>query len=194
MTFTTMSIILNLNPKFIYLFVLTTLFLCWFFRNPYRVVSSTGLILSPADGKVIRIRKHATPPHGYEDLDIAWQQVSIFMRVTDVHINRIPISGKVTRHICKDGRFRYAAAHQSDLHNQRVSILIEGECKVICQQVAGMLARRIVCKPQVDDHVHKGAVYGMIQIGSRADLFIPNHLELKVKLGDRLYAGTSIIA
>lgn len=171
------------------------LLLC-FFRNPIRKTLPVGpkQILSPADGVVIKIVQNAQLPKGYEDFEQGgWQQVSIFMGVHDVHINRAPISGKVVRKIHTLGSFKYAKADQADVDNERLSIAIEDGFLMICQQVAGMLARRIICHAKEGDHVQGGAIYGIIQLGSRADLFFPGSLKAQVKIGQKVRAGLDYI-
>lgn len=171
------------------------IFLVYFFRNPQRVVlkCSKKQILSPADGVVIKTLDNVKAPAGYEDIDCKWQQVSIFMRVSDVHLNRAPISGIVKKVIYTAGSFKYAAAAQADTDNERLSILIEGDFPLICQQVAGMLARRIICNVNVDEEVNAGQPYGFIQLGSRADLFFPADMKICVKKGDKIKAGLNYI-
>ena len=171
-------------------------FVIWFFRNPDRqiIVYSDNTILSPADGEVLKVVENAIPPAGYEDIQSNWTQISIFMRVYDVHVNRAPITGTILRKIYTPGKFKYAAAIQADTDNERLSILIAGRYfNVICQQVAGMLARRIICDVESEDIVNAGDVYGLIQIGSRADLWIPSHLAVEVKPGQIVKAGISVI-
>jgi len=178
-----------------YLFAGISLFLVWFFRNPQRNILpySGKQIISPADGVVIKVIKDAVAPAGYEHINQKWQQVSVFMRVYDVHVNRAPISGIVKKVIHTPGNFKYAAADQADTDNERVSVLFEGEITVICQQVAGMLARRILCHVSPNDKIDAGDIYGFIQLGSRADLFFPADLEICVKKGDKVKAGLSYI-
>lgn len=170
--------------------------LIWFFRNPERkiVEYSDNTILSPADGQVLKIVQNAKAPDGYEDILQAWTQISIFMRVYDVHVNRAPIAGGVIRKIYTPGQFKYAAAKQADTDNERLSIMIAGDkFNVICQQVAGMLARRIICDVEPGDRVDIGDVYGLIQVGSRLDLWIPSNLPIEVKEGQIVKAGLTII-
>lgn len=175
------------------------LFILWFFRNPTRFTQTTNInidesIISPADGKIIKIEKNVLPPQHYRHLSLAWQQVSIFMRVTDVHVNRMPITGQIIAKHHDKGTFKYAAANQADTDNERLSILIQGnKLTIICQQVAGMLARRIICNPNIDDILTLGQSYGIIQLGSRVDLFLPNDLKINVQVGDRVYAGLTWI-
>lgn len=175
--------------------LLLSLGLVLFFRHPYRAVPyiEDKQIISPADGVVLKIVENAQPPKGYEYIEQTWKQVSIFMRVSDVHINRYPITGTVKQVHRVKGLFKYAAADTADIDNERVNILIEGKITVICQQVAGMLARRIICRADVNDAAVAGNEYGMIQLGSRADLFIPNDLVVDVKVGQTVYAGLTFI-
>lgn len=181
---------------FMELFLALALFLVWFFRNPTRttLIEKKGDIISPADGVVIKIIDDAVAPVGYEDINQKWKQVSIFMRVSDVHVNRAPISGVIRKVMFTPGQFKYAAAAQADTDNERLSILIEGDFKVICQQVAGMLARRILCNVTEGEKVAAGDLYGFIQLGSRADIWFPADLNVCVKKGDKVKAGLNYIA
>lgn len=172
------------------------LFLTFFFRNPKRIplIATDKQIISPADGVVIKILKDVQLPVQFNDLEGQWQQVSIFMGVHDVHINRSPINGVVRKCVAIKGSFKYARADQADSDNERVAILIENSSMgVVCQQVAGMLARRIICHIKEGDLLKAGSIYGIIQLGSRADLFIPNDLKVCVQKGQKVKAGLDFI-
>lgn len=196
-----------------------------FFRNPNRIVTeiNPNEVLSPADGVVLDITYDVALPVGFQDLaglshshnDIShnnhmhnhshstsdWTKVtkiSIFMRVSDVHVNRAPIAGKVLRKMSFSGEFMYAAAEQADRVNERVGLWIKGlkgsKAEVIVFQIAGMLAKRVLCHANQEDILTPGEIYGVIQFGSRADIYFPNNITPLVTKGQVLKAGLDIIA
>lgn len=162
-----------------------TIFLLYFFRDPNRVVpEGDGLVISSADGKVTRIE---TTDHG--------KVVSVFLSPFDVHINRSPISGKILEINYTAGRKMPATSDQASLVNERNSLVIEGEdMTVTCTQIAGILARRIVCWPKPGDNLARGQRFGLIKFGSRTDLLMPAGVEIAVKVGDRVRGGETVIA
>lgn len=162
-----------------------TLFMLFFFRDPQRVVpEEDGLITSAADGKVTRV----------ESTD-AGTVVSVFLSPFDVHINRSPISGKIMEINYTAGRKMPATSDQASLVNERNSLVIEGDgMTVICTQIAGILARRIVCWPKAGDNLVRGQKFGLIKFGSRTDLLMPSTVEIAVRVGDRVRGGETIIA
>ena len=177
-------------------FIFLSFILCAFFRNPSRSVPvlNNKEIISPADGQVIKIEENADVPEYYKNIDQKWTKISIFMRVYDVHINRAPVSGKIIDKNYTKGKFGYAKGNLADVDNERLSILIKSELGyVISQQVAGMLARRIKCFNNKEDILEAGEIYGIIQIGSRLDLFIPSHLKITVRKNQIVKAGLSYI-
>ena len=160
-------------------------FMLYFFRDPHREVpSGDGLIISAADGRVTRIDDNE---HG--------KLVSVFLSPLDVHINRSPITGKVTRIVYTKGKKMPATSDDASLINERNSLVIEGAgLTVTCTQIAGILARRIVCWPKEGDNLERGQRFGLIKFGSRTDIQMPANVEIAVSVGDRVRGGETIIA
>lgn len=168
--------------------VLLAVFFLWFFRDPQREVPvGDGLIVSPGDGKV-------EEAEWIETTAGSRFRVSIFLSVFDVHVNRVPISGKVTLMEYREGQFLNAMSPESAILNEQTLVVIEdGDYSVSFKQIAGLLARRIVCNLQTGDVVQRGQRMGMIKFGSRVDVLMPADVELRVKPGDRVQGGSSIL-
>ena len=167
-------------------------FMLYFFRDPERTVpDQPDAVVSPADGRVL-IAGEAEPasaPPG------SWQQVSIFLSPLDVHINRIPIGGRVTRVDYTPGRFLAAYRPESARVNERNDVWIERDGGVlVCRQVVGVLARRLVCRVGPGAAVRTGQRYGLMKFGSRIDLFLPPRATLRVAAGDRVRGGETVVA
>ena len=172
--------------------LLITLFITWFFRDPERVVpEDSDLLVSPADGKVIVVEHTAR----CEYMDEPCQKVSIFMNVFNVHVNRIPFSGIIEKVQYHPGKFVNASFDKASVHNERNALVIKTDngLRYVCVQIAGLIARRIVNCVKIREHVHRGDRYGMIQFGSRLDLYLPMGFEILVSLGDKTSAGSTII-
>lgn len=171
-------------------FVLTGFFL-FFFRDPERTIrTGEDLVLSPADGRVLVA--------GPADARIAppgrWNQISIFLSPTDVHVNRIPASGRITRVEYVPGKFLPAYHHDATL-NERTEIWLDsGGRTVVFRQVVGMLARRIVCRVSVGQEVKAGDRFGVMKFGSRMDVFVPVDADIRVKVKDAVVAGDTVLA
>jgi len=166
-------------------FFLSAGFCLYFFRDPERAIPDGPVAVSPADGRIVHVR----------DCDDNIRRVSIFLNIFDVHINRIPIAGRVTSREYKSGRFHMAHREDASAENEQNTVAIEGEgSRVIVRQIAGLIARRIVCHKQVGDTVKKGERFGLIKFGSRTDVFFGPEWELAVKEGDRVRGGSSVIA
>jgi phosphatidylserine decarboxylase len=172
-------------------FVVLTLFMAFFFRDPARKVpSGKGLFVSPADGKVILIKD----VHEQDYLKSDAKEISIFMSPLDVHINRAPCEGKVSLIKHTPGKFLAAYRNDSSMKNENIVMVIDGGSgKVLVRQVAGFLARRAVCRVGVGDVVARGERYGMIKFGSRLDVYLPKDAGVAVKVGERVKAGESVI-
>jgi phosphatidylserine decarboxylase len=167
------------------------LVIAWFFRDPDRVPpADPRAILAPADGRVM----HAGPPRPDEAPPGTWQQVTIFLSVLDVHINRTPVAGRVSRIDYVPGSFR--AAFRRDAHrNEHSEIWIQHEeATVVVRQVVGVLARRVVCRLEPGDRVGVGDRIGLMKFGSRMDVFLPPSATILVTSGDRVRGGVSVIA
>lgn len=160
-------------------------FMAYFFRDPFRrVPEGVGIVVSAADGRVTRIDESGDG-----------KTVSVFLSPLDVHVNRSPIAGTITKVEYTPGKKRPATSNEASLHNERNSITLQNEdITVVCTQIAGILARRIVCWPGTGDHLERGERFGLIKFSSRTDLFLPNSAALAVKLGDRVVGGETVIA
>ncbi|MBM4138506.1 MAG: phosphatidylserine decarboxylase family protein [Nitrospira sp.] len=171
---------------------LFTVFVAWFFRNPARVVpKGPHLIVAPGDGKVIAIEEEFEPRY-LKDRAV---RVTIFLNVFNVHINRMPCDGTVENIQYQPGTFMVASKSDATLQNEQNALMIktvEG-VKVLCVQVAGLIARRIVCWASPLDLARRGERYGLIRFGSRMDTFLPVGTTLKVAVGDHVKGGESIL-
>ena len=167
-------------------------FVCWFFRDPDRTVpEGSSNLVSPADGKVILAERLAKS----EYLDAACQKVSIFMNVFNIHVNRNPFDGVVEKVEYTPGKFINASFDKASIHNERNALTIRtpGGKRFVVVQIAGLVARRIVNHAAAGHRVIRGDRYGMIQFGSRLDLYLPMEFQVQVKKGDKTLAGTTII-
>jgi phosphatidylserine decarboxylase len=171
---------------------LLAIFVTAFFRDPFREIpQGEGLVVSPADGKVVMI---VPTPEGHA-AGAGATQISIFLSVFDVHINRAPIAGKITDVLYTPGEFLPAFDDKASLRNEQNRAFIDGpEGRVGFTQIAGLIARRIVFRKKAGDTVARGEQVGLIRFGSRTDIFLPKGSTLKVKVGDRVSGGSSIIA
>lgn len=160
-------------------------FMAYFFRDPERIVpEEDGIVVSAADGRVTRI-----------ETDERGITVSVFLSPLDVHINRSPIAGTITKQEYIPGRKAPATNDSASLSNERNSLTIAGrEGTVVCTQIAGILARRIVCWSKDGDHLERGQRFGLIKFSSRTDLLIPAEADVLVEVGDRVRGGETIIA
>ena len=169
-----------------------TAFVSWFFRNPPRVIpQGPGLVVSPGDGKVLAVEQEFEPRYLKERA----VRISIFLNVFDVHINRIPCEGIIEDVQYQPGLFLVASKPQATLKNERNAVMIETEkgAKVLCVQVAGLIARRIVWWVNPKDRAVRGERYGLIRFGSRMDTYLPLDTAIKVAVGDRVKGGESIL-
>ena len=172
------------------LFVGLFLFVTWFFRDPERSIpEDPNAIVSPGDGKIVEIISEKDPL-----LDEAYTRVSIFLNVFNVHVNRVPISGKIQATRYNPGKFFNAASHKASLDNEQSAILLNnGHVTILVKQIAGLIARRIVCWAKEGDEYQRGQRFGLIRFGSRVDIFLPEGTDIKVAIGDIVNGGSSII-
>lgn len=169
-----------------------TVLMVHFFRDPVRWChAGPGDVVSPADGRIIVVEKTTEPRFTGQP---CWK-ISIFMNVFDVHVNRVPVSGRIVDIYYQKGRFLAADKPKASMENEQNWIRIEtaSGSSVVVTQVAGLIARRIVCWPQVEDTVHRGERFGMIRFGSRLDLYIPSTGEVLVRKGQKVFAGETIL-
>ena len=172
--------------------ILLTLFIAFFFRNPKREIPDLhNIILSPADGKVIHVGEDR------EDRFLKERalKISIFMSVLDVHINRSPVTGKVLERSYHPGRFLVASAEKASLDNEQNALVLEMEdhSKILVIQIAGFIARRIVCYANAGDRLKMGETFGLIRFGSRVDLYLPANVKPTVRVGQHIKGGESIV-
>ena len=167
------------------------LFTAFFFRDPERrVPEGEGLVVSPADGKVVQV---VAAPEG-NPVGAGAIQVSIFLSVFDVHINRAPVAGRITDVAYHKGDFLPAFDHKASLSNEQNCVTIDGgKSRVAFKQIAGLIARRIVFRKRVGDSVARGERVGLIKFGSRVDLFLPRDTALRVAVGERVSGGVTVI-
>ena len=172
------------------LFVGLFLFVTWFFRDPERSIpEDPNAIVCPGDGKIVEIISEKDPL-----LDEAYTRVSIFLNVFNVHVNRVPISGKIQATRYNPGKFFNAASHKASLDNEQSAILLNnGHVTILVKQIAGLIARRIVCWAKEGDEYQRGQRFGLIRFGSRVDIFLPEGTDIKVAIGDIVNGGSSII-
>lgn len=174
-----------------------TLWCAFFFRDPSRVIPvEESVIVSPADGLVTRVEYGVDAPEELQYAKQKFNKVSIFLNVFNVHVNRIPLSGVVTRISYKPGKFFSANAEEASEENERNSVVVKANdgTEIIFVQVAGLIARRIVSDLKEGQEVVIGERYGIIRFGSRVDLYFPESVEIKVLVGQTMIGGESIIA
>jgi phosphatidylserine decarboxylase len=172
-----------------------TAWCAYFFRDPPRTTPlSDRLVVSPADGRVETIGYYLPPPE-LELGDRPLQRVSIFMSVFDCHVNRAPVAGRITRIAHKPGLFLSADVDKASEDNERNSVLIEmGETKLGVVQIAGLVARRIVCFAREGQSIAAGERFGLIRFGSRLDVYLPDGAQPLVSPGQKSIAGETVIA
>jgi phosphatidylserine decarboxylase len=171
---------------------LAVLFVLQFFRDPPRVVpAGAGLVLAPADGRVVKVEKARDP---YLERDAL--KISIFMNVFNVHSNRSPVDGEVRQKWYDRGSFVNADLDKASLENERNALWIATPdgVDVVCVQVAGLIARRILCYVEPGERVRRGQRYGFIRFGSRVDVYLPAAAKPRTSVGERVAATTSVIA
>jgi phosphatidylserine decarboxylase len=173
-------------------FVVLAGFFLFFFRDPDRRTTAAATeVVSPADGRVVVAgdpEPGAAPPG-------AWRQISIFLSPMNVHVNRVPVSGRVQRVDYKPGRFLPAYRREAATKNERNELWIDHAGQtIVCRQVVGILARRIVCRVPAGADVAAGERFGVMKFGSRIDLFLPPASGLRVAVGDRVEAGITVVA
>lgn len=167
---------------------IVALFMAFFFRDPKRVPpSDPDVVVSPADGRITRINSVVA---GADSPTV----ISIFLSPLDVHINRSPIPGKIVDVLYSPGKFLMATNEKASLVNEQNALTIQGEkITVVCKQIAGILARRVVCWKRKGDNLGLGERFGMIKFSSRTDVLLPANVRVTVKEGERVRGGTTVI-
>ena len=175
-----------------------TLWCVYFFRNPVRTIpQGEGWLIAPADGRVISIGE-AVPEAEMNLPEGKYRRVAIFMNVFDVHVNRAPIAGKVTDILYRKGKFVNASLDKASTDNERLAMTIEvdnkAKTKIGVVQIAGLVARRILCDAKVGDSLSVGQIFGLIRFGSRVDIWMPLDTNVMVLVGQKTVAGETLIA
>ena len=174
------------------LFLILTCFFLFFFRDPERsITKDADAVISPADGRVMvaGVPTGAACPAG------TWQQISIFLSPMDVHVNRMPIGGRVTKVEYHPGRFLPAYRADAGDLNEYTEVTVDHHGQpIVVRQIVGVLARRIVCRVKEGDVVHAGDRFGVMKFGSRMDIFIPVNAAIAVKVNDKVVGGVTVIA
>ena len=175
-------------------FWIISIFIIQFFRDPPRKISTKkNVVVSGADGKVIAIDETIDPYQKKKSI-----KVSVFMNVFNVHSNKAPIDGVILKKIYFSGKFLNAALSKASLENERCAIIIQAKKNpkqtITCVQIAGLIARRILCYKKTGDSVTRGERYGFIKFGSRVDLYLPLKTSIRVQVGQKVKNGESIIA
>jgi phosphatidylserine decarboxylase len=180
------------SPWLLAPFVVLAGFFLFFFRDPERqIAEGEHLVVSPADGRVMVAGESAgagAPPG-------SWKQISIFLSPMNVHINRVPVGGRVTKVSYTPGKFLPAYRAEAGAVNERSEIWIDhGGQMVVARQIVGILARRVVCRAEPETIVRAGDRYGVMKFGSRMDIFVPPDAEIRVRAGQDVRAGETVIA
>ncbi|TKB71098.1 MAG: phosphatidylserine decarboxylase family protein [Nitrospira sp.] len=172
---------------------LATLFCAWFFRNPHRVIPERpGALVASGDGRILAVEEEFEPRY----LKARSIRISIFLNVFDVHVNRIPCEGTIEGVTYQRGQFLIASRPDATIRNEQNAVMIRAGSghQVLCVQVAGLIARRIVSWVSTGERVTRGERFGLIRFGSRMDTFLPIGSHVVVKVGDRVKGGESILA
>ena len=177
-------------------FIVLTLCCAAFFREPLRVApDDPSFILSPADGLLLEIKSAKPPAELMAYQEESWVRLSIFLSIFDVHVTRMPQKGRVLMTVYHKGKFLNASFDKASNLNERNSVVLETEDgTVIVTQIAGLIARRIVCYASIGDEVERGETFGVIRFGSRVDMYLPNGVSILVKKGQKIVGGETVIA
>ncbi len=173
-------------------FWIIALFVLQFFRDPPRIVpQKANAVLSPADGRIVAVENTQDP---YLKRDAI--KVSVFMNVFNVHSNRSPVDGRVYNEWYFPGKFINASLPKASLENERNALWIktDNDLDITCVQIAGLIAKRIVCHTKIGEHLVRGQRFGFIRFGSRVDVYLPLNTEVKVNIGDKVHATLTILA
>jgi len=166
-------------------FYLLAAFCLYFFRDPDRIPPAGDVLVAPADGKVV----------GIKELETGQTRISIFLNIFDVHVNRTPIPGIITDVVYREGKFLVASREAASADNEQNTLVVEGKgSEVVCRQIAGLIARRIICYKQRGDSVGPAERIGYIKFGSRVDVFYGPEWKTAVQAGQRVSAGASVLA
>ncbi len=203
--FAVVSVILAILSSFLgFVGLVLTLWCLYFFRDPVRMVpKGAGLVVSPADGRVTDVaegvplpKELRADPMDHNDEDGDYTRVSIFLSVFDVHVNRIPAAGTIKKIVYRPGLFLNAGNERASIENERCAALLElpDGRELGFVQIAGLIARRIICDAKEGDRVNAGDRYGLIRFGSRMDIYLPKGITSQVAIGQRMIGGETLIA
>ncbi len=167
------------------IFILLAAFVCFFFRNPNRnIPEGKNLVVSPADGKIVKISQGPGSN----------QTICIFLNIFNVHVNRSPIAGELVKFEYKRGKFKVAYDEEASRVNEQNVLTIAGSgITVTVQQVAGLIARRVICWKKPGNALARGELFGLIRFGSRVDVVVPGNVTIKVKVGEHVQGGSSVL-
>ena len=197
--FAVVSLVLGLSfEPFFWVGIPATLWCVYFFRNPERIPPLDALaVVAPADGRILDTGIAELPP----ELDLPegdWRCISIFMNVFDVHVNRSPLPGVVCNKHYVKGKFVNASLDKANKNNERLAIVLDTDIpqvpKIGFVQIAGLVARRILCDVDIGDRLAAGQTYGLIRFGSRVDVWLPASVEAQVRAGQKSVAGETVLA
>jgi phosphatidylserine decarboxylase len=177
--------------------LVATLWCIFFFRDPERIIPvEENVIVSPADGVVTRVEYSVEAPEELGYGKKKFNKISVFLNVFNVHVNRVPVSGKITKVIYRPGKFLSANADEASIENERNAAIVKtkNNLEIVFVQVAGLVARRIISELKEDQEVTIGQRYGIIRFGSRADIYLPEAVEIKSLVGQTMIGGETIIA
>lgn len=203
--FAIVSVLLGMLSSILgFIGLVLTLWCLYFFRDPIRMVpQGNGLVVSPADGRITDVAEgvplpkelRADPMDG-QDEDGDYTRISIFLSVFDVHVNRIPVSGTIKKMVYRPGLFLNAGNERASIENERCAALLDltDGRDLAFVQIAGLIARRIICDAKEGDVVNTGERYGLIRFGSRMDIYLPKGVTSQVAVGQRMIGGESILA
>ncbi|GDX36292.1 phosphatidylserine decarboxylase proenzyme [Alphaproteobacteria bacterium] len=177
--------------------LVATLWCIFFFRDPERVIPvEESVVVSPADGVVTRVEYNVEAPEELGYGKQKFNKISVFLNVFNVHVNRVPVSGTVSKVVYRPGKFLSANAEEASLENERNAVVVKTKngLDIVFVQVAGLVARRIISELKEGQEVQIGQKYGIIRFGSRADIYLPEAVEIKSLLGQTMIGGETIIA
>jgi phosphatidylserine decarboxylase len=196
--FSLVAIILALLSNLLGLIgLVATLWCIFFFRDPERIIPvDKNIIISPADGVVTRVDYGVATPEDLGYGNKRFNRISVFLNVFNVHVNRVPVEGVVTKISYKSGKFLSANADEASVENERNAVVVKTAdgYEVIFIQVAGLVARRIISDLKEGQKVKMGERYGIIRFGSRADIYLPEDVEIKTLVGQTMIGGETVIA
>lgn len=171
-------------PLIALLFLILAVFVGFFFRNPDRRIPDGNLIVSPADGKVVKVSRAGDGE----------QTISIFLNIFNVHVNRSPISGELEQLEYRRGKFKAAFEEEASRVNEQNILTIKGQgIRIVVRQIAGLIARRVVCWKKPGESLQRGELIGLIRFGSRVDIVLPQQVRILVQIGDQVKGGSSIL-